>query len=92
MRPLLLHTSSSCVIATPRRVIHLEFAAEGVASRIRMARKSVVPEYWSRKAGANLGGTVDRLLVSRTRTVTTMCWRLLGRFDVRAGLLDAAFG
>jgi ectoine hydroxylase-related dioxygenase (phytanoyl-CoA dioxygenase family) len=28
MRPLLLHASSSCVIATPRRVIHLEFAAE----------------------------------------------------------------
>ena len=28
MRPLLLHTSSRCVIATPRRVIHLEFAAE----------------------------------------------------------------
>ena len=28
MRPLLLHASSSCAIAMPRRVIHLEFATE----------------------------------------------------------------
>lgn len=28
MRPLLLHASSACVIPTPRRVIHLEFAAD----------------------------------------------------------------
>ena len=28
MRPLLLHASSACVVAKPRRVIHLEFAAE----------------------------------------------------------------
>jgi ectoine hydroxylase-related dioxygenase (phytanoyl-CoA dioxygenase family) len=28
MRPLLLHASSSCVVPKPRRVIHLEFAAE----------------------------------------------------------------
>jgi ectoine hydroxylase-related dioxygenase (phytanoyl-CoA dioxygenase family) len=27
MRPLLLHASSSCLVANPRRVIHLEFAA-----------------------------------------------------------------
>jgi ectoine hydroxylase-related dioxygenase (phytanoyl-CoA dioxygenase family) len=28
MRPLLLHASSACVVTNPRRVIHLEFAAE----------------------------------------------------------------
>jgi phytanoyl-CoA dioxygenase PhyH len=28
MRPLLLHASSACVTPKPRRVIHLEFAAE----------------------------------------------------------------
>jgi ectoine hydroxylase-related dioxygenase (phytanoyl-CoA dioxygenase family) len=28
MRPLLLHASSACVVPRPRRVIHLEFAAE----------------------------------------------------------------
>jgi ectoine hydroxylase-related dioxygenase (phytanoyl-CoA dioxygenase family) len=28
MRPLLLHASSTCVVPNPRRVIHLEFAAE----------------------------------------------------------------
>ena len=28
MRPLLLHASSACVVPKPRRVIHLEFAAE----------------------------------------------------------------
>ena len=28
MRPLLLHASSACVAPTPRRVIHLEFAAD----------------------------------------------------------------
>jgi ectoine hydroxylase-related dioxygenase (phytanoyl-CoA dioxygenase family) len=28
MRPLLLHASSACVVNKPRRVIHLEFAAE----------------------------------------------------------------
>ena len=28
MRPLLLHASSACVVPNPRRVIHLEFAAE----------------------------------------------------------------
>lgn len=28
MRPLLLHASSACLIPKPRRVIHLEFAAE----------------------------------------------------------------
>jgi ectoine hydroxylase-related dioxygenase (phytanoyl-CoA dioxygenase family) len=28
MRPLLLHGSSACAVPTPRRVIHLEFAAE----------------------------------------------------------------
>lgn len=30
MRPLLLHESSACVIPKPRRVIHLEFAAEAL--------------------------------------------------------------
>ena len=28
MRPLLLHASSACVVSKPRRVIHLEFAAD----------------------------------------------------------------
>jgi hypothetical protein len=28
MRPLLLHASSACLVARPRRVIHLEFAAD----------------------------------------------------------------
>ncbi len=28
MRPLVLHSSSACAIPKPRRVIHLEFAAE----------------------------------------------------------------
>jgi ectoine hydroxylase-related dioxygenase (phytanoyl-CoA dioxygenase family) len=28
MRPLLLHASSACAVPKPRRVIHLEFAAE----------------------------------------------------------------
>ena len=30
MRPLLLHASSSCAVPKPRRVIHFEFAAEGL--------------------------------------------------------------
>jgi len=30
MRPLLLHASSTCVANKPRRVIHLEFAAQGL--------------------------------------------------------------
>jgi ectoine hydroxylase-related dioxygenase (phytanoyl-CoA dioxygenase family) len=30
MRPLLLHSSSSCVVPKPRRVIHLEFAADSL--------------------------------------------------------------
>lgn len=30
MRPLLLHASSACVVPTPRRVIHLEFAVDGL--------------------------------------------------------------
>ncbi|HTZ76063.1 MAG TPA: phytanoyl-CoA dioxygenase family protein [Candidatus Aquilonibacter sp.] len=30
MRPLLLHASSACVVPNPRRVIHLEFAAESL--------------------------------------------------------------
>lgn len=28
MRPLLLHTSSACVVPKPRRVVHLEFSAD----------------------------------------------------------------
>lgn len=31
MRPLLLHASSACVVSKPRRVIHLEFAAEDLS-------------------------------------------------------------
>jgi ectoine hydroxylase-related dioxygenase (phytanoyl-CoA dioxygenase family) len=30
MRPLLLHSSSACIVPKPRRVIHFEFAAEGL--------------------------------------------------------------
>ena len=32
MRPLLLHASSACVIPRPRRVIHLEYAADELPS------------------------------------------------------------
>jgi ectoine hydroxylase-related dioxygenase (phytanoyl-CoA dioxygenase family) len=34
MRPLLLHASSACVVPKPRRVIHLEYAAEELPPRL----------------------------------------------------------
>jgi Phytanoyl-CoA dioxygenase (PhyH) len=35
MRPLVLHASSACVVNKPRRVIHLEFAAEELSYGLR---------------------------------------------------------
>jgi len=35
MRPLLLHASSACVVNNPRRVIHLEFAAQDLSNGLR---------------------------------------------------------
>jgi ectoine hydroxylase-related dioxygenase (phytanoyl-CoA dioxygenase family) len=35
MRPLLLHASSACIVNKPRRVIHLEFAAQDLSNGLR---------------------------------------------------------
>jgi len=35
MRPLLLHASSACVVNKPRRVTHLEFAAQDLSNGLR---------------------------------------------------------